>query len=205
MDIKLLISLIIAYFIGSTPTGVIIGIKFKGLDIRKYGSKNTGATNAYRVLGKKFGIVVLLADALKGWIPVFMAGVFGFNGWQLILIGIMTIIGHTFSPFLKFKGGKGVATSLGVFLYLVPNIIIILLVVFLLVAFITKYVSLASISVAGLFPILVLFMPIKEELGKWNMFWFSLAIGLFVIFKHKSNIDRLLKGKENKFGKKKVK
>jgi len=203
MDTKLLIFIIIAYFMGSLPTGVIIGKRFKGIDIREYGSKNTGATNAYRVLGKKFGILVLLADALKGWLPVFVASIFNVSGWQLILIGVMTILGHTLSIFLKFKGGKGVATSLGVFLFLVPNIVLILIAVFGLIAYTTKYVSLASVSAAGLFPILVLFMPIKQELGKWNMFAFALIIGLFVIFKHKSNIERLLKGNENKFGAKK--
>jgi glycerol-3-phosphate acyltransferase PlsY len=203
MDIKLIIFLVVAYLMGSIPTGVVIGKKFKGIDIREHGSKNTGATNAYRVLGKKFGIIVLLADALKGYLPVFIASLFLLTGWQLILVGVMTIVGHTLSPFLKFKGGKGVATSLGVFLFLVPHIVVILLAVFFVIAYLTKYVSLASVSVAGLFPILVLFMPVNRDLGKWTMFGFSLIIGLFVIFKHRSNIDRLLKGNENKFGAKK--
>ncbi|MCS5421421.1 MULTISPECIES: glycerol-3-phosphate 1-O-acyltransferase PlsY [Psychrilyobacter] len=203
MEVKLIIFLIIAYFMGSIPTGVVIGKKFKGIDIREHGSKNTGATNAYRVLGKQYGIIVLLADALKGYLPVFLAHLAGINGWQLILVGLVTIVGHTLSMFLKFKGGKGVATSLGVFLYLVPNIVLILVAVFILIAFSTKYVSLASVSAAGLFPILVLFMPVKPELGKWNMFGFALIIALFVIFKHRSNIQRLLHGNENKFGAKK--
>jgi len=203
MDTKLIIFLVIAYFMGSIPTGVVIGKKFKGIDIREHGSKNTGATNAYRVLGKKFGIIVLLSDALKGYLPVFLAALMGIQGWQLILVGVMTIVGHTLSLFLKFKGGKGVATSLGVFLYLVPHIVLILLAVFIVIAYFTKYISLASVSVAGLFPILVLFMPINPELGKWNMFIFALVIGLFVIFKHRSNIKRLLEGNENKFGTKK--
>lgn len=203
MEVKLIIFLIIAYFMGSIPTGVVIGKKFKGIDIREHGSKNTGATNAYRVLGLQYGIVVLLADALKGYLPVFLASLAGLAGWQLILVGLVTIVGHTLSIFLKFKGGKGVATSLGVFIYLVPNIVLILLVVFLLIAFSTKYVSLASVSAAGLFPILVLFMPVREGLGKWNMFGFALIIALFVIFKHRSNIQRLLHGNENKFGAKK--
>ncbi|WP_028855651.1 glycerol-3-phosphate 1-O-acyltransferase PlsY [Psychrilyobacter atlanticus] len=203
MEVKLIIFLIIAYFMGSIPTGVVIGKKFKGIDIREHGSKNTGATNAYRVLGLQYGIIVLLSDALKGYLPVFLASLAGLVGWQLILVGLVTIVGHTLSIFLKFKGGKGVATSLGVFIYLVPNIVLILLVVFLLIAFSTKYVSLASVSAAGLFPILVLFMPVREGLGKWNMFGFALVIALFVIFKHRSNIQRLLHGNENKFGAKK--
>jgi glycerol-3-phosphate acyltransferase PlsY len=203
MEVKLIIFLIIAYFMGSIPTGVVIGKKFKGTDIREHGSKNTGATNAYRVLGMKYGIIVLLADAFKGYLPVFLASLVGLGGWQLILVGLVTIVGHTLSIFLKFKGGKGVATSLGVFIYLVPNIVLILLVVFLLIAFSTKYVSLASVSAAGLFPILVLFMPVKESLGKWNVFGFALVVALFVIFKHRSNIERLLHGNENKFKAKK--
>jgi glycerol-3-phosphate acyltransferase PlsY len=203
MDTKLIIFLVIAYFMGSIPNGVIIGKKFKGIDIREHGSKNSGATNAYRVLGKTYGIIVLLLDALKGWLPIFLADISGVSGWHLILVGLLAIVGHTLSPFLKFKGGKGVATSLGVFLYLVPHIVGILVTVFVVVVATTKYVSLGSVLAAGLFPILVLFMPIKPELGKWNMFGFSLVIGLFVIFKHKSNIKRLLEGTENKIGSKK--
>ncbi|RUA07129.1 MAG: acyl-phosphate glycerol 3-phosphate acyltransferase [Fusobacteria bacterium] len=202
MDIKVIIFLIMAYLIGSIPTGVIIGKKFKGIDIREHGSKNTGATNAYRVLGKQYGIIVLLADALKGWLPVFIADMAGVGDWQLILVGVLTIVGHTLSPFLKFKGGKGVATSLGVFLFLAPKIVLILVAVFLVVAGTTKYVSLASVSVAGLFPILVLFLQTGDK-RDWSLFGFSLMIGLFVIFKHRSNIERLLKGNENKFGTKK--
>ena len=202
MDIKVIIFLIMAYLIGSIPTGVIIGKKFKGIDIREHGSKNTGATNAYRVLGKQYGIIVLLADALKGWLPVFIADMAGVGDWQLILVGVLTIVGHTLSPFLKFKGGKGVATSLGVFLFLAPKIVLILVAVFLVVAGTTKYVSLASVSVAGLFPILVLFLQTGDK-RDWSLFGFSLVIGLFVIFKHRSNIERLLKGNENKFGTKK--
>jgi len=120
----------------------------------------------------------------------------------LILVGVLTIVGHTLSPFLKFKGGKGVATSLGVFLFLAPKIVLILVAVFLVVAGTTKYVSLASVSVAGLFPILVLFLQTGDK-RDWSLFGFSLMIGLFVIFKHRSNIERLLKGNENKFGTKK--
>jgi len=202
MDIKVIIFLIMAYLIGSIPTGVIIGKKFKGIDIREHGSKNTGATNAYRVLGKQYGIIVLLADAFKGWLPVFIADMAGVEDWQLILVGVLTIVGHTLSPFLKFKGGKGVATSLGVFLFLAPKIVLILVAVFLVVAGTTKYVSLASVSVAGLFPILVLFLQTGDD-RDWSLFGFSLVIGLFVIFKHRSNIERLLKGNENKFGTKK--
>lgn len=203
MEIKFIIMLVMAYIIGSIPTGIIIGKSLKGIDIREHGSKNTGATNAYRVLGVKCGIMVLLGDILKGWVPVFISGLIGIVGWQLILVGFLTIVGHTLSPFLKFKGGKGVATSLGVFLYLAPNIVLILVAVFLLIVKTTKYVSLASVSVSGLFPILVLFLPVRKELGKFNLFIFALIIGLFVILKHHSNIRRLLKGTENKIGGKK--
>ncbi len=192
------IFLVIAYLLGSIPTGVIIGVKFKGIDIREHGSKNTGATNAYRVLGKKYGLLVLLADVLKGFIPVMLADIVGVNGNKLLIIGIVTIVGHTLSIFLDFKGGKGVATSLGVFFYLVPNVTLILVVVFIIITSLTKYVSLGSITCAAIFPVLVLFMPVRESLDKKGIFLVSLIMCIFVIYKHKTNIKRLIKGTENK-------
>ncbi len=111
---------LVAYFLGSIPTGVIIGKKMKGLDIREHGSKNTGATNAYRVLGPKIGLTVLFLDILKGAIPVIIAKLVKLELNLSVIIGIITIIAHTFSIYLNFKGGKGVATALGVFLVLTP-------------------------------------------------------------------------------------
>ena len=107
-------------------------------------------------------------------------------------------MGHTLSVFLDFKGGKGVATSLGVFLYLVPNVTLILVVVFIIITSLTKYVSLGSITCAVIFPVLVLFMPVRESLDKKGIFFVSLIMCIFVIYKHKTNIKRLIKGTENK-------
>lgn len=196
---KFLIFAALAYIMGSLPNGVFIGKKLKGIDIREHGSGNSGATNAYRVLGAKYGIMVLVADALKGLLPVMIADKAGVSGVPLILIGIIAIVGHSLSFFLNFKGGKGVATSLGVFLYLVPQVMLIIVLTFIGVVYFTRYISLASIVGAGMLPILVLFMPLREGISRPSMFIISLFMGLFVIYRHRTNITRLINGTENKF------
>lgn len=196
---KIVIFLVIAYILGSLPNGVWLGKYFKNIDIRKYGSKNSGATNAYRVLGAKFGIAVLILDALKGYLPAFLAYQMGVTGNWLILIGAMAIIGHTLSFFLDFKGGKGVATSLGVFLFLLPKVTLALIVIFILIVFITRYISLGSIVDAILLPILTYLSPLKYDMSRLPLVLMTTIIGAFVVYKHRSNIERILKGKENKF------
>lgn len=196
---KLLLFIIVAYFFGSLPTGVWIGKKFKGIDIRQHGSKNSGATNAYRVLGAKYGIMVLIADALKGYIPLFIANRFGITGGMLVFLGLVAILGHTFSIFLNFNGGKGVATSLGVFLYLIPNVIGILVVVFIAVVYFSRYISLGSIVCAILLPILTFILPVRGGENKVSLLIITTLVGVFVVYKHKSNIVRILNGTENKF------
>lgn len=197
--IKILLFAVLAYFLGSLPNGVVIGKKVKGIDIRDHGSGNSGATNAYRVLGAKYGIIVLVADVLKGFIPVMLADMAGVQGTSLILIGIVAIVGHSLSFFLEFKGGKGVATSLGVFLYLVPQVMLIIIAAFIAVVYTTRYISLASIVGAGLLPVLTSFMPLRDGISRPSIFIISLFMGLFVIYRHKTNITRLLNGTENKF------
>lgn len=198
--INFLISVVIAYFFGSLPSGVWIGKIVKNIDIREHGSNNSGATNAYRVLGAKYGILVLLADALKGYLPLLIAErLFNQNGNTLIVLGLISIIGHTLSCFLNFKGGKGVATSLGVFLYLFPIGVGIVFLVFVLVVATTKYISLGSIIGAGLLPILAIFLPMREGINRGPFFIIALIVGVFVIYKHRANIERLRKGIENKF------
>ncbi|MGF6905908.1 glycerol-3-phosphate 1-O-acyltransferase PlsY [Fusobacterium sp. PH5-44] len=194
-----IIFVIIAYLIGSIPTGVWIGKKFKNIDIREHGSKNTGTTNAYRVLGARYGIMVLLLDILKGFLPVYAASSNGITGVHLIVVGVVAIIGHSLSIFLNFKGGKGVATSLGVFLFLIPKIMLILIVVFILVSGISKYISLASIICATLLPILTYFLPIRANIPKIPLVIINFLIGSFVVYRHRDNIQRILNGKENKF------
>lgn len=197
--IKFLIFVVIAYVFGSLPCGVWLGKGVKNIDIREYGSKNSGATNAYRILGPKYGIMVLILDALKGYIPLYIASLFDIGGIYIILLGLVAILGHTFSFFLQFRGGKGVATSLGVFLFLMPKVVGILVLVFILVVGISKYISLGSVVCAALLPILAYFMPVRDSATRIPLVIISLVVGIFVIYKHKANIQRLMEGKENKF------
>ncbi|MBC2850507.1 glycerol-3-phosphate 1-O-acyltransferase PlsY [Cetobacterium sp. 8H] len=197
--IKFLSFVIIAYLFGSLPCGVWLGKGTKNIDIREHGSKNSGATNAYRILGPKYGIMVLVMDALKGYIPLYLANEFGLGGVEIILLGLVAILGHTFSFFLQFKGGKGVATSLGVFLFLMPKVIGVLVLVFILVVGVTKYISLGSVICSALLPILAFFMPVRDSATRTPLVIISLVVGIFVIYKHKANIVRLMEGKENKF------
>ncbi|MGL4861493.1 MAG: glycerol-3-phosphate 1-O-acyltransferase PlsY [Cetobacterium sp.] len=196
---KFLIFAVIAYIFGSLPCGVWLGKGVKNIDIREYGSKNSGATNAYRILGPKYGIMVLILDALKGYIPLYIASLFDIGGIYIILLGLVAILGHTFSFFLQFKGGKGVATSLGVFLFLMSKVVGVLVLVFILVVGISKYISLGSVICAGLLPILAYFMPVRDDATRLPLVAISLIVGIFVIYKHKANIQRLMEGKENKF------
>lgn len=196
---KFLIFVVIAYIFGSFPSGVWLGKVTKNIDIREYGSKSSGATNAYRILGPKYGIMVLILDALKGYIPLYLASLFGIGGIYIILLGLVAILAHTFSFFIQFKGGKGVATSLGVFLFLMPKVVGILILVFILIVGVSKYISLGSVVCAGLLPILAYFMPVKEGVPRIPLVIISLIVGIFVIYKHKVNIQRLMDGKENKF------
>lgn len=186
--------IILSYFFGAIPSGVWIGKIFKNIDVRDYGSKNSGATNSYRVLGAKLGIAVLIIDVLKGYIPLYIASKFNLKYNDLVILGLVAILAHTFSCFISFKGGKGVATSLGVFLFLAPVITLILLVIFILVVYFTKYISLGSITVAFLLPIFTFFTHRDTYL-----FTLSVVIAIFVIYRHKTNISRLLSGTENKF------
>jgi len=200
--LKDLLFVALAYLLGSLPNGLYVA-KMKNVDIRNEGSKNTGATNVFRVMGAKFGIFVLILDALKGFLPLFLAEKFGIEGNILVLIGVTAVIGHTFSPFLNFKGGKGVATSLGIFLYLTPVPMLITLLMFFIVVGISKYVSLGSVLASIMLPLLVLIMPVNEKLGnKWVVFLISALLGAYIIYKHRTNIERLKNGTENKFYKK---
>lgn len=184
---------ILAYLVGSIPNALWIGKIFKNIDVREFGSGNVGATNATRVLGWKLGVMVLIFDAFKGMIFIIIARKLGLEDIYVVLIGLAAILGHSYSIYLKFKGGKAVATSLGVMLVLIPKVVMILIIVFLLIVIISGYVSLASISVAGLLPILsyIMYNNIIALL--------SLVVGILVIWRHKSNIKNLLEGKEDKF------
>lgn len=195
--------IILSYFSGAIPCGVWIGKKAKNIDIREYGSKNSGATNAYRILGAKYGILVLFLDALKGFIPLLLASSAGICGKKLIFLGLVAILAHTYSCFINFKGGKGVATSLGVFLFLVPKVVLILIVIFVIIVGTTRYISLGSVVCAGLLPVLVAILPMENSDMRIPLFIVSFIIGIFVIYRHKGNIKKLRAGEENKFDMKK--
>lgn len=196
--IKYILLSLLAYFSGSIPSGVWIGKTFKGIDIRTVGSKNSGATNAYRNLGAVYGIMTLIIDALKGYLPLLIASKMGVSEKYIVVIGLIAILGHSFSCFLNFKGGKGVATSLGVFLFLAPKAIGIATLGFLIVVFFTRYVSLSSITAAIILPIMTMILPAKDGVDKFTLSILSVFIGVFVIYKHKTNITRLLNGTESK-------
>ena len=194
VDFVVIVSCVLAFIFGSIPFGYVIG-KLKGVDVRQHGSGNIGATNVSRVLGKKYGALVLFLDALKGALPVLILKILEFPLEYQVLSGFFAILGHCFSPFLKFKGGKGVATGLGVFLVVSPKITLVAFFIFLLVFFLTRYVSLSSITAALSYPV------IFRLFGKPSDFT-SLLIFLtafVVVGKHYQNIIRLLKGEEKRF------
>jgi glycerol-3-phosphate acyltransferase PlsY len=190
--------LVLSYLIGGTPTSYIVGKVFHGKDLREHGSGNLGATNAFRVLGARSAIPVVIVDIAKGFVPVWffppLAGV-GF-GWTLGF-GAAAILGHMFSVWVGFKGGKGMATSAGVFLGLAPWAVLVGLVVWMVLAFSTGYVSVASIAAALVTPPLVALTPHR---GGSTLLWFSVALAAVVVWAHRGNIGRLLSGEENRFG-----
>lgn len=184
---------VLAYLLGSIPFGLVVG-KLFGKDVRKEGSGNIGATNVTRVIGKKAGFLVLVLDALKGFLPVYYLISKGYDPKIISVVSIFAVVGHTFSVFMKFNGGKGVATSLGVLLALSFKSSMIVLMFWLGIFLATGYVSLASILSAS-----VSWVVIHVLSGDIYYTYAAFLIGLIVIFKHKSNIDRLLKGQEYRF------
>jgi glycerol-3-phosphate acyltransferase PlsY len=230
---------VLAFLLGSIPFGLIIA-RAKGINIREHGSGNIGATNVLRVVGKKYGITCLLLDALKGFIPVLIAinliritgksnpleiaaltpfalilpasGQF-FGQLVHVLTALAAILGHNYSPWVGFRGGKGIATSAGVLLGLMPFGVLLLLVVWLAVFAITRYVSLASIIAATALPLMVHYgarvhhlhndksQPTLWEASTWNkpLFFFSIVIAVLAVWKHRANIQRLRDGTESRF------
>jgi acyl phosphate:glycerol-3-phosphate acyltransferase len=192
---------LVAFFCGAIPFGFIAG-KRKGIDIREHGSKNIGATNTLRVLGKKAGITVLILDAVKGLLPV-LVGTYLLHlsdPWR-VAVGLSAILGHIYSPFVRFKGGKGVATALGVIIGLNPLIAAIAFGVFFAVTWATKYVSLGSILGAVTQAVLFWIMIPREQ--GYALPLFGTVVAIFVVARHRANISRLIAGTENKWGAKK--
>lgn len=207
-----IISAIIAYLVGSISSSVIISKKMAGFDVREKGSGNAGSTNVLRTVGKKAALLTLICDILKGVVAVlvaFIIGLFAKECSKAVLVqlaAIFVVIGHTFPIFFKCKGGKGVATSLGVLLILNWRIGLICLVFALLIMALTRMVSLGSIGAAVLFPVLVIFMQNANYLvkgSKISYIIFGLCLAAIVIFNHRSNLVRIINGNENKLSFKK--
>ncbi len=220
-----------AFLLGSIPFGLLIA-RLKGINIRDHGSGNIGATNVLRVVGKKYGITCLLLDALKGFIPVVVAiSVIRFSGmhnpmtltwladWAKdfpmltaqifqVLTGLCAVLGHNYSPWVGFKGGKGIATSAGVFIALImPAAIVIIVMIWLVTFLLTRYVSLASVVAAALLPFVTLagsWFHGKIQNGTWNkpLFAFTVCIAILSIWKHRTNLQRLREGTEHRFNRK---
>jgi acyl phosphate:glycerol-3-phosphate acyltransferase len=219
-----------AFLLGSIPFGLLIA-RAKRIDIRQHGSGNIGATNVLRVVGKKYGIACLLLDALKGFIPVAIAvnliQIIGrpvqiplglADAWVIkltaaealkaqtahILTALCAVLGHNYSPWVGFKGGKGVATSAGVFLALMPFAMLLLLVIWVVLFMLTRYVSVASIGATAALPFLTLWGSWHHgriQDGSWNkpLFALTVIIAIMAVWKHRANIQRLRTGTENRF------
>lgn len=182
--------LLFAYLLGSVPTGFILGSIAK-VDVRQVGSGNIGATNVARVIGWKKGLITLLGDTGKGFVPGFLSLQLGYGPWICVLAGLAAFLGHLYPIFLRFKGGKGVATALGVFLALAPKATGFLVLIFCLVVAISRKVSLGSLVTAGLAPIVFWFSS-----GSLPLTAMSLFISLFIFLRHWENIQRLISGTE---------
>ena len=195
MNIEALILILLAYLVGSIPFGLILSKLFAKRDIRSAGSGNIGATNVMRVLGKKLGVLTLMFDILKGAIFVILAEVVTHSEIWASLAGLAAFLGHLYPIYLKFRGGKGVATSVGIFLFLAPYALLVDIVIFLLVVYQTRYVSLGSIIAAALLPVILLVFS-------YSYVYVILAVimGGFIILRHRDNIQRLRQGRENKIG-----
>ena len=195
-DVGLAIMLVLAYLIGATPTSYIAGKLGKGIDLREHGSNNLGATNVYRVLGWKYAIPVGVVDMVKGAVPVAILGPWS-NGpaWFTVALGLAAVLGHMFSPFVRFRGGKGVATAAGMLLALVPVAIVISLGIWAVTLWVSGYVSVASLTVAVVFPLWVRLTAPDEP----YTFWASVVLALLIVYSHRANIQRLSAGTEHRF------
>lgn len=183
-----------SYLVGSIPTGFIIG-KLAGIDVRTAGSGNIGATNVARVMGKGRGLLTLLADIAKGFVPVFAAQQMAFSHTAVAVIAAAAFLGHLYPIFLKFRGGKGVATAFGALLALAPEVTLILLAVFICAALLSRIVSLGSIGAALAAPILFWVFSYPTPLVALTVF-----VAAMIVIRHRANIKRLLNGAEPRFG-----
>ena len=198
MTLSIILFALGAYLLGSIPTGLILAKFFSSKDIRIEGSGNIGATNVTRVLGKRLGAMTFLGDALKGYVPVWTGALLFESTQASCLFGAAAFLGHLFPVFLKFRGGKGVATAFGIFLYLAPLVVLLEAVLFAGIVAAWRYVSLGSLCVAALMPVLLALFsfPLPVVI-------LSIVTGLLIFVRHKLNIQRLMQGRENRIGLKK--
>ncbi len=204
ITISVILGIIVAYLLGSIATSVWIGRAFYNVDVRTQGSGNAGATNTIRVLGTKPGIIVLVIDAFKGWLAVTLGNFFVPDFYSdvqinnyLIIVALAAVLGHIFPIYVGFKGGKGVATIVGVIIALFPTLLFLIsLGIFITVFLLSGYVSLSSITTAVFVPIIVIFLLHRQHDA---LIIIAILIGVFIPLTHKKNIIRLLHGTENKF------
>jgi glycerol-3-phosphate acyltransferase PlsY len=190
--------LMASYFVGAIPTSYLAGRLFRGIDLREHGSKNLGATNVYRTLGWKYAIPVGLFDIAKGAVPVLVFAPRVSDSQVFALgCGIAAILGHVFSVFVRFRGGKGVATAAGVMLGLTPLALGVAALTWLLIVALSGYVSLASIAAAAIFPVAVYAL---ERLERPEILWLDILVAAAIVWLHRANIRRLLDGTESRFG-----
>ncbi len=209
--IELSLLLLLSYVIGSTPTSIIVGKITQGIDIREHGSGNAGGTNVFRVLGWKPALVVVIVDIFKGWLPaavlaaqLFPGALAGMDaGLIQILCGFAAVLGHTYTVFAGFRGGKGVGTLAGMLLALFPLAFPLCLLVFVLTLMLTGYVSVSSIMAAVSLPVFLLILPPLTGVtpASFSLLVFGLLVPFFVIYTHRSNISRLRNSNENRFEK----
>jgi acyl phosphate:glycerol-3-phosphate acyltransferase len=195
-----------SYLLGSIPFGYLAG-RVASVDIRKTGSRNIGATNVVRVLGKRYGYPVFALDFLKGFGAVKMSVLIAegarpeFTSPEIfgVIAAVSSVLGHCFSPWLKFKGGKGVATSAGALFGLMPLVALIGTAIWILIFWLTRYVSLASVATAVALPPMIFILGWQNPMYGKPLFWFSVAVAAVVIWRHRSNLSRLLRGTEPRF------
>ena len=190
--------LIASYLLGAVPTSYLAARLFRGIDLREHGSRNLGATNLYRVLGWRYAVPVGLLDAAKGLVPVLVfAPRVSSSELFALVCGLVAVVGHVFSVFVGFKGGKGVATAAGVMLGLTPAALGVAVLVWAALVYLTGYVSVGSIAAAAIFPLAVYLLEPPDQPA---MLWLDIAVAAAIVWFHRGNIQRLFKGTENRFG-----
>ena len=207
--IQLILLLLLSYITGSFPTSIIMGKIVKGIDIREHGSGNAGGTNVFRVLGWKPALVVVIIDIFKGWLPTAIYATMLFQNQPIndvgviqILCGFAAVLGHTYTIFAGFRGGKGIGTLAGMLIALFPIAFPLCLLAFVITLILTGYVSLSSILATVALPIIILILPILGiQQDQLSLLIFALLVPFFTIFTHRSNIVRLREGTENRFEK----